>query len=109
PEGETAEVGQPLVELEVADGKGNVSGEAAPEKPAQEEKASATAPAGNGNSGTDTYQFNLPDIGEGIAEGTVGEWHVKEGDEVKEDGDLVQIENDKSVEELPSPVAGKIT
>ena len=109
PEGETAEVGQPLVELEVADGKGNVSGEAAPEKPAQKEKSSATAPAGNGNSGTDTYQFNLPDIGEGIAEGTVGEWHVKEGDEVKEDGDLVQIENDKSVEELPSPVAGKIT
>ncbi|WP_346962903.1 biotin/lipoyl-containing protein, partial [Ligilactobacillus pobuzihii] len=55
------------------------------------------------------YQFNLPDIGEGIAEGTVGEWHVKEGDEVKEDGDLVQIENDKSVEELPAPVAGKIS
>lgn len=55
------------------------------------------------------YQFNLPDIGEGIAEGTIGEWHVSEGDQVEEDGDLVQIENDKSVEELPSPVAGKVT
>lgn len=55
------------------------------------------------------YQFKLPDIGEGIAEGVIGEWHVKVGDEVKEDGDLVQIENDKSVEEIPSPIAGKVT
>lgn len=54
------------------------------------------------------YQFKLPDIGEGIAEGTIGEWHVKPGDEVQVDGELVQIENDKSVEELPSPVAGKV-
>lgn len=55
------------------------------------------------------YQFKLPDIGEGIAEGVIGEWHVKVGDEIKEDEDLVQIENDKSVEEIPSPVAGKVT
>ena len=46
------------------------------------------------------YQFKLPDIGEGIAEGTIGEWHVKPGDKVEVDGDLVQIENDKSVEEI---------
>lgn len=38
------------------------------------------------------YQFKLPDIGEGIAEGTIGEWHVKPGDKVEVDGDLVQIE-----------------
>lgn len=55
------------------------------------------------------YQFKLPDIGEGIAEGTVGEWHVKVGDQVKKDGNLVQIENDKSVEEIPSPVDGTVT
>lgn len=55
------------------------------------------------------YQFKLPDIGEGIAEGVIGKWHVKVGDTVKEDEDLVQIENDKSVEEIPSPVAGKVT
>lgn len=58
---------------------------------------------------SEKYQFKLPDIGEGIAEGTVGEWHVKEGDQIKKDDDLVQIENDKSVEELPSPVEGTIT
>lgn len=55
------------------------------------------------------YQFKLPDVGEGMAEGTIGEWFVKEGDEVKEDGDLVSIENDKSTEELPSPVTGKVS
>lgn len=58
---------------------------------------------------SEKYQFKLPDIGEGIAEGTVGEWHVKVGDQVKKDGDLVQIENDKSVEEIPSPVDGTVT
>ncbi|PWG00378.1 dihydrolipoamide acetyltransferase family protein [Levilactobacillus bambusae] len=55
------------------------------------------------------YQFKLPALGEGITEGTVGEWHVKPGDTVEADGDLVQIENDKSVEEIPSPVAGTVT
>lgn len=104
PEGETAEVGQALVELEVADGKGNVAGSTTTAAPAEPAPTPA-APAG----GQDIYQFALPDIGEGIAEGTVGEWHVQVGDDVAEDGDLVQIENDKSVEELPAPVAGKVT
>ncbi|MCC7666068.1 2-oxo acid dehydrogenase subunit E2 [Liquorilactobacillus satsumensis] len=54
------------------------------------------------------YQFKLPDIGEGISEGTVAQWYVKPGDELKEDDDLLEIENDKSVEEIPSPVAGKV-
>lgn len=57
---------------------------------------------------SEKYQFKLSDIGEGMAEGTVGEWHVQEGDTIKKDDDLVQIENDKSVEELPSPVDGTI-
>ena len=55
------------------------------------------------------YKFKLPDVGEGMAEGTIGKWHVKEGDTIKKDADLVQIENDKSVEEIPSPVEGKVT
>lgn len=47
------------------------------------------------------YQFKLPDIGEGIAEGTiVGEWHVKPGDKVEVDGDLVQIENDNQLKKF---------
>lgn len=58
---------------------------------------------------SEKFQFKLPDVGEGMAEGTIGEWHVAEGDTINKDDDLVQIENDKSVEELSSPVTGKIT
>ncbi|MCI1922497.1 MAG: 2-oxo acid dehydrogenase subunit E2 [Liquorilactobacillus nagelii] len=54
------------------------------------------------------YQFKLPDIGEGISEGTVAKWYVKVGDQLKEDDDLLEIENDKSVEEIPAPVSGTI-
>lgn len=54
------------------------------------------------------YKFKLPDVGEGMAEGTIGKWHVKIGDTIKKDADLVQIENDKSVEEIPSPVSGVV-
>ena len=58
---------------------------------------------------SEKFQFKLPDVGEGMAEGTIGEWHVAEGDTINKDDDLVQIENDKSVEELSSPVTGKVT
>lgn len=54
------------------------------------------------------YQFKLPDIGEGMSEGTVAKWYVKPGDQLKEDDDLLEIENDKSVEEIPSPVTGTV-
>ncbi len=54
------------------------------------------------------YAFKLPELGEGMAEGEVSSWLVKEGDAVKEDDVLVEIQNDKSVSELPSPVAGTI-
>lgn len=54
------------------------------------------------------YQFKLPELGEGMAEGEISSWDVKEGDTVKEDDVLVEIQNDKSVSELPSPVAGTI-
>ncbi|MFD1419737.1 2-oxo acid dehydrogenase subunit E2 [Lactiplantibacillus songbeiensis] len=54
------------------------------------------------------YEFKLPELGEGLEEGEIASWLVKPGDEVKEDDSLVEIQNDKSVEELPSPVDGKI-
>ncbi len=53
--------------------------------------------------------FKFPDVGEGIQEGEVVKWLVKEGDTVKENQNLVQVETDKSVVDLPSPEAGKIT
>lgn len=55
------------------------------------------------------YKFKLPELGEGMTEGEIASWLVKEGDTVKEDDPLVDIQNDKSVSELPSPVAGKIS
>lgn len=54
------------------------------------------------------YKFKLPELGEGMAEGEIASWLVKPGDKVKEDDPLVEIQNDKSVQELPSPVAGTI-
>ncbi|MDP3728909.1 MAG: dihydrolipoamide acetyltransferase family protein [bacterium] len=53
-------------------------------------------------------QFKFPDVGEGIHEGHIVSWLVKEGDIVKEDQPLIKVETDKAVVELPSPVTGKI-
>ena len=53
-------------------------------------------------------QFKFPDIGEGITEGEIVKWQVEEGDEVKEDQTLAEIETDKAVVEIPSPYSGKI-
>ena len=52
-------------------------------------------------------ELKFVDIGEGITEGHIKEWLVKDGDSVKEDQPLVQIETDKAVVSIPSPVSGK--
>lgn len=55
------------------------------------------------------YEFKLPDIGEGVAEGEVLKWLVSEGDTVKEDQPLVEVMTDKVNVEIASPKTGKIT
>lgn len=55
------------------------------------------------------FEFKLPELGEGMHEGEIASWLVKVGDHIEEDDGLVEIQNDKSVEELPSPVSGTIT
>lgn len=54
------------------------------------------------------YEFKFPDVGQGITEGEIVKWHISEGDSVKEDQVLVEIETDKAVVEVPSPKTGFI-
>src|SRR5690348_2384634 len=53
--------------------------------------------------------FKLPDLGEGLPDAEIREWHVKVGDTVKVDQPLVSMETAKAVLDVPSPWAGKIT
>jgi len=53
-------------------------------------------------------QFRFPDVGEGITEGEIARWLVKEGDEVKVDQSLAEIETDKAIVEMPSPYSGTV-
>ncbi len=54
------------------------------------------------------YVFKLPDVGEGTAEAEIVAWHVKVGDEVHEDQNMVDVMTDKATVEMTSPVTGKI-
>jgi 2-oxoisovalerate dehydrogenase E2 component (dihydrolipoyl transacylase) len=55
-----------------------------------------------------TYTFNLPDIGEGIAEAEIVAWHVKIGDRIEEDGRIADMMTDKATVEMESPVSGTV-
>lgn len=55
------------------------------------------------------FTFNLPDIGEGIAEAEIVAWHVKVGDAISEDQPLADMMTDKATVEMESPVAGVVT
>jgi len=54
------------------------------------------------------FVFKFPDIGEGIHEGKILEWHVAKGQTVKEGDSLVKVETDKVVADIPSPRTGVI-
>src|SRR5947209_5204157 len=55
-----------------------------------------------------TFQFKLPDIGEGIAEAEIVAWHVAVGDRIEEDQQIADMMTDKATVEMESPVAGKV-
>jgi 2-oxoisovalerate dehydrogenase E2 component (dihydrolipoyl transacylase) len=55
------------------------------------------------------FTFNLPDIGEGIAEAEIVAWHVKVGDSISEDQPIADMMTDKATVEMESPVAGIVT
>ncbi|MHC5267968.1 dihydrolipoyllysine-residue acetyltransferase [Enterococcus sp. LJL98] len=102
-EGVVANVGDVLIEID-APGHEDNDAPAVEATPAPAEVAAAPAAASAG-----VFQFKLPDIGEGIAEGEIVKWFVSVGDTVKEDDTILEVQNDKSVEEIPSPVTGTVT
>jgi pyruvate dehydrogenase E2 component (dihydrolipoamide acetyltransferase) len=54
------------------------------------------------------YAFKLPDLGEGIQEGELLEWHVKKGDAIQEDDPLCDMETDKAAVTIPCPKTGTV-
>ncbi|MHA6333734.1 dihydrolipoamide acetyltransferase family protein [Qipengyuania sp. CAU 1752] len=54
------------------------------------------------------FTFNMPDVGEGVAEAEIVDWHIKVGDTVKEDQHLVDVMTDKATIDIESPVDGKV-
>ncbi|HWU77277.1 MAG TPA: dihydrolipoamide acetyltransferase family protein [Rhodanobacter sp.] len=57
----------------------------------------------------DIKTFYLPDLGEGLPDATIVEWHVKVGDSIKLDAPLCSMETAKAVVDVPSPYTGKVT
>ncbi|ELZ02255.1 branched-chain alpha-keto acid dehydrogenase subunit E2 [Natrialba chahannaoensis JCM 10990] len=53
-------------------------------------------------------EFELPDVGEGVAEGELVTWFVEPGDEVSEDQPVAEVETDKALVEVPAPVNGSV-
>ncbi|MFP3867452.1 MAG: dihydrolipoamide acetyltransferase family protein [Desulfobacteraceae bacterium] len=53
-------------------------------------------------------EFKLPDVGEGLTEGELLAWLVKEGDQVREGQPLARVETDKAVVEIPAPRDGVV-
>ena len=53
-------------------------------------------------------EFKFPDVGEGITEGEIVKWRVKEGDTIKEHDVIADVETDKAIVEIPSPASGVI-
>ena len=56
-----------------------------------------------------SYEFKLPDLGEGLTEGEIARWLVEEGQEIAEDAPLVEIATDKTTVEIPSPAGGVVS
>ncbi len=55
-----------------------------------------------------TFEFKLPDIGEGIVEGEIVKWLIQEGDQIGEDQPMVEVMTDKATVTIPSPKRGRV-
>jgi len=123
-EGETVEVGAVLGTLDAgaegADDAGGESGAADEEPPAKDAEdegedsesddgadSSDSEDSEDGDTGEgELVEVEIPQMGESVAEGEIGDWLVEEGASVSVDDPLVEVETDKAAVEVPAPVAG---
>ncbi|VXC78263.1 Lipoamide acyltransferase component of branched-chain alpha-keto acid dehydrogenase complex (fragment) [Oceanicaulis sp. 350] len=54
------------------------------------------------------YKYKLPDVGEGVVEAEIVEWHIKAGDKVTEDQHILDVMTDKATVEIPCAVNGVV-
>lgn len=132
--GEKIKVHSPLATIEVGGGEAAPANEGKPSKNGVKEKESAAPaekkPSKNGvkekepvaaqkapaaksaaerpAAGSAEFVFKLPDIGEGLVEGELVKWHVKEGESVEEHQPIAAVLTDKAEVEIPSPKSGRI-
>lgn len=103
-EGETAAIGDVVCEIDESASKPKGGDEQSKTKPAAEEKPKA-APAPKKSSG-EVKEMKVPAVGESITEVTIGNWLKKEGDFVKLDEVIAEVESDKATFELPAEASG---
>ena len=107
-EGDVVPVGDVLFVLDESGAPAAAPTAAAP-APQAASAPPAPAPATPASvGGGKTIGFKLPDIGEGIAEGEIVQWLVKEGDSVDEHQPVVEVMTDKATVEIPAPAGGVI-
>ena len=58
--------------------------------------------------GSMSRPFVLPDLGEGLTEAEIRQVLVREGDVIREDAPLLEVETDKATVEIPSPIGGRV-
>jgi len=93
--GETVPVGQVIFHLDSASGDAPVEEAAPGSEPAPDDTA-------------EVLEFQLPDIGEGVAEGEIVRWIVDEGTKVEEHEAVVEVMTDKATVEIPAPATGVV-
>lgn len=96
------------VDVEVGSVIGAIDETASAAAKAESKTAAPKAESPAKDAGGDTVDITVPDLGESVAEGTVGRWLKKVGDSFEADEALVEIETDKVTAELPAPSAGTL-
>lgn len=109
-EGTVATVGQTIITI---DAEGEVDEESDDQEDSKDASDNDQSDSGakeddKASSKKGVFEFKLPDIGEGIHEGEIVKWFVTKDDEINEDDVLCEVQNDKAVVEIPSPVTGKV-